>query len=51
MSTIFSCSIDVTVTSQNGIPSFHMNQRAYIVVVLFTPTIIVFFVVCCVENG
>ena len=23
------CSIDVTVTSQNGVPSFHTNQRAY----------------------
>ena len=22
-------SIDVTVTSQNGVPSFHSNQRAY----------------------
>ena len=30
MFTIFSCSIDVTVTSQNGVPSFHMSQRAYV---------------------
>ena len=27
---IFSCSIDSTVTSQNGVPSFHMSQRAYV---------------------
>ena len=27
---IFSCSINVTVTSQNYVPSFHMNQTAYI---------------------
>ena len=26
---IFSCSINVTVTSQNGVPSFHLHQRAY----------------------
>ena len=25
----FSCIVNVTVTSQNGVPSFHMNQRAY----------------------
>ena len=25
----FSCSIDVTVTSQNGVTSFYMSQRAY----------------------
>ena len=29
MFTIFSCSINVTVTSQNGVPSFHLHQRAY----------------------
>ena len=29
MFTIFSCSINVTVTSQNGVPSFHLIQRAY----------------------
>ena len=34
----FSCSIDVTVTSQNGVTSFYMSQRAYR-----------FFVACCVE--
>ena len=27
---IFSCSINVTVMSQNDIPSFHMNQTAVI---------------------
>ena len=27
---IFSCSINVTVTSQNDIPYFHMNQTVYI---------------------
>ena len=25
----FSCSITVTVTSQNGVPSFHLHQRGY----------------------
>ena len=25
----FSCIINVTVTSQNGVPSFHLHQRAY----------------------
>ena len=30
MFTIISSSIDVTVTSQNGVPSFHMSQRAYV---------------------
>ena len=29
MFTIFSCSSNVTVTSQNGVPSFHLHQRAY----------------------
>ena len=29
MFTIFSCSINVVVTSQNGVPSFHLHQRAY----------------------
>ena len=29
MFTIFSCSINVTVTSQNGVPSFHLHQRSY----------------------
>ena len=29
MFTIFSCSINVKVTSQNGVPSFHLQQRAY----------------------
>ena len=29
MFTIFSCIINVTVTSQNGVPSFHLHQRAY----------------------
>ena len=27
---IFSCSINVTVTSQNDVPYFHMNQTVYI---------------------
>ena len=27
---IFSCSINVTVTSQNGVPFYHMNQTVYI---------------------
>ena len=27
---IFSCIINVTVTSQNDVPYFHMNQTAYI---------------------
>ena len=26
---IFSCSINATVTSQNVVPSFHMNLKAY----------------------
>ena len=26
---IFSCSINVTVTSQNGVPSFYLHQGAY----------------------
>ena len=38
---ILSCIINVTMTSQNGVPSFLINQRAY-VVVLVTPKIIVF---------
>ena len=29
MFTIFSCSINVTVTSQNGVPSFKLHQGAY----------------------
>ena len=29
MFTFFSCSINVTVTSQKGVPSFHLHQRAY----------------------
>ena len=29
MFTIFSCSINVTVTSQNGVPSLYLHQRAY----------------------
>ena len=29
MFTIFSCSINVTVTSQNGVPSFNLHQGAY----------------------
>ena len=28
MFTTFSCSINVTVTSQNGVPSFHLHQRS-----------------------
>ena len=30
MFTIFSCSINVTVTSHNGVPSFHLHQSAYV---------------------
>ena len=29
MFTIFSCSINVTVTSQNGVLSFNLHQGAY----------------------
>ena len=46
---ICSCSIDVTVTSQNGVPYFHMYQRAYNVVVLFSPIVFILLVVCCIE--
>ena len=43
MFTIFSCSINVTVTSQNGVPSFHLHQRAYCGEVIYTPKIILLF--------
>ena len=44
MFTIFSCSINVTVTSQNGVPSFHLHQRTYLCGgVIYTPKIILFF--------
>ena len=56
MFTIFSCSINVTVTSQNWVPSFHLHQRAYTCIkelicdwVIYTPKIFLFFYVCCIE--
>ena len=30
MFTIFSCSINVTVTSQNGVPTLRLHQRTFI---------------------
>ena len=49
MFTIFSCSINVTVTSQNGVPSFHLHQRAYICWgYLHTLNNLIFYI-CCIE--
>ena len=45
MFTIFSCSINVTVTSQNGVPSFHLHQRAYMCMGLFTKNNLIFMFV------
>ena len=43
MFTIFSRSINVTVTSQNGVPSFHLHQKLICGGVNYTPKIILFF--------
>ena len=32
----FSCSINVTVTSQNDVPSFHMNHSVYTASAVYT---------------
>ena len=42
MFTIFSCSIHVTVTSQNGVTSFHLHLVCG--GVIYTPKIILFFI-------
>ena len=47
MFTIFSCSIYGTVTSPNGAPSFHLHQICG--GVIYTPTKILIFYVCCIE--
>ena len=46
----FSCSINVTVTSQNGVPSFHLHERLICGGVIYTPKIILLFYVCCIES-
>ena len=43
MFTIFSCSINVTVTSQNRVPSFHLHQELICGGVIYKPKIILFF--------
>ena len=42
MFTIFSCVINVTVASQNGVPSFHMHQEFLCDGVIDTTKIILF---------
>ena len=49
MFTIFSYSINVTVTSQNGVPFFRLHQRAYMWTgYLHTKNNLIFYV-CCTE--
>ena len=43
MFTIFSCSIYVTVTSQNGVQSFYLHQELICGVIIYTPKIILCF--------
>ena len=43
MFTIFSCSINVTVTSQNGVPSLTCIKALICGGVIYTPKIIFFF--------
>ena len=49
MFTIFSCSINVTVTSQNGVPSFHLHQIVYMWWGNLNTKNNLIFYVCCIE--